>query len=124
MVGLGLQSLFEDHYGLTKAIAFEMFVDFLDDGFDESVAFRLLLNSFDYKIDFFVILARGVVLSVDRLLESVILLVRSARPVGWRVAFFGLIAIYSTLALSLATRLVLLYRFIPLRLPKDILVLR
>jgi hypothetical protein len=45
-----------------------MIVHFLDCVLDECVAFHLLLSALEDYVDFFVILARGVVLSPDRLL--------------------------------------------------------
>lgn len=90
-----------------EAVCLEMLVDFLDDGFDVGVAFDFLLDSLHDEIDFLVVFAGGVILSVDRLLESHNLLVGPVWLVGRREVLFLLVAVQFALAESFGLVLVL-----------------
>ena len=69
MVPLNFQSLLQHINGVYQTIALEVSVDLLDGALNESVALDLLLHSLHDVVDFFMILAGRVVLSVDGLLE-------------------------------------------------------
>ena len=66
-----------------------MIVHFLDCIFDEGIAFHFLLGSLEDDVDFFVIFARGVVLSSDRLLILRQLLPRSSQFGRGKVLFLS-----------------------------------
>lgn len=69
VVPLYLQSLLQHIDGVHQTIALEMSVDLLDGALNESVALDFLLHSLHNVVDFFMILAGRIVLSVDGLLE-------------------------------------------------------
>jgi len=51
--------------GLNEVVIFQMDVDFLNDALYETISFDLFLYSFDNIVDFLMVLAGRVVLSVD-----------------------------------------------------------
>lgn len=65
MIPFDLKSFLKDVYCINKVVIFQMDVYFFNSIFDESVSFDFFLHSLDNVVDFFVIFAWRVVLSVD-----------------------------------------------------------
>ncbi len=90
----------------------EMFIDFFNSFLYKSISFDFLLNSFDYKIDLLVIFTWWIVLSVDRLFESRLFMMRSIGSMRRTEVLFLFISLYFDLTMSLEGDLIFFVWFV------------
>ena len=80
---LDLKGLFEDLDGINKVIAIEMLISFFNGILDKSIPFYLLRHTFKDVIDFLVVFAGRIVVSIYGFLKFERFLIRSVGPVWW-----------------------------------------
>ena len=124
VVGLGEKGLLEDVDGVSEAVAFEMFIDFVDGGFDKSVGLAFFVDALDDKVDFLLILAGRVVLAVDGLLQTGLFVLRPVLLVGRRQLDFLFFGLDPSHAVPLGCPVLLLVRFVVLGVVEHVFVLR
>ena len=123
MIGLPLQSLFEDVNCINESVVFEMLVNLFNGGLDESISFDLFRDSFEDVVDLLVILAGRIVIPVDGFLEFERFLIGSVRSVRRRNILFLVVRSHFTQTLPLASHLILPVRFVTPRTIEYIFVL-
>jgi hypothetical protein len=87
VASLNSQCLLEHSYRLTEPVAFEVFIDAVNRTLDYRVTLHFFLCAFENEVDFFVLLARRVVLPTHRLLIPRYLLTRTPAS-RWRLVLF------------------------------------